>query len=168
MSVHGGLKSLGRNAAVLGRIGNSIAKAQENANAVLHLPSSLPSDALNHVKEHLPGLNGLQERIQSNAKQAWSDYETALSEHPMRTKALTSCVGLTVADLIAQLAEGGGFDVLRTCRMASFGLLWHGISVRTCCCKCTLILICANWHGFHGCVLVVVRARVGPLDLLQP
>lgn len=68
--------------------------------------------------------------MKAKAQTAWHSYERALETNPMRTKALTSCVGLTVADLIAQAAEGSGWDVARTGRLASFGLLWHGLSVR--------------------------------------
>lgn len=111
-------------------IGQSISKAQEHAAAGLQLPSSRIAGAvLKEVQEHVPEFKELQHRIQEKAKRSWSSYERALEEQPMRTKALTSCVGLTVADLIAQAAEGSGWDVLRTARLSSFGLLWHGVSV---------------------------------------
>jgi hypothetical protein len=59
-----------------------------------------------------------------------SKYEASLEAWPLQTKALTSFVGLIVADLVAQLADAGPWDPLRTARMAAFGLCWHGISVR--------------------------------------
>jgi hypothetical protein len=67
-------------------------------------------------------------------------YERALEETPLRTKALTSCVGLAVADVIAQASEGGSWDYMRTTKLASFGLLWHGISVRISVITCPVIL----------------------------
>lgn len=72
----------------------------------------------------------VMQHTQRHLQNAWSAYERATEETPYRAKALTSCAGLTVADLIAQAVEGAGYDIARTARMASFGLLWHGVSVR--------------------------------------
>lgn len=70
----------------------------------------------------------LLERAQHHLHSTWKVYERAIDETPYRAKAFTSGVGLTVADMIAQAVEGSGYDVARTARMASFGLLWHGIA----------------------------------------
>eukprot|EP00892_Ulva_mutabilis_P004054 jgi/Ulvmu1/201/UM001_0205.1 len=80
-------------------------------------------------KGQTPGwLKEILDKAQLRAQSAWCAYERILDEKPIQAKALTSGVGLTVADVIAQAMEGGSYDATRTARMASFGLLWHGVS----------------------------------------
>jgi hypothetical protein len=75
-----------------------------------------------------------EERLRVQAAAAlrswWKAYQRALEKDPIQTKALTSCIGLILADCIAQAADPGAYDLMRTARMATFGLLWHGASVR--------------------------------------
>ena len=66
----------------------------------------------------------------------WRRYQNALDKEPVKTKALTSCCGLILADVIAQIADPGVYDPMRTMRMAAFGLGWHGIAV------CSLPTLC--------------------------
>jgi len=88
--------------------------------------------APDHMQGPTPAwLQQILDRAQLRAQNAWCAYERALDEKPFQAKALTSCLGLTIADVIAQAAEGGAYDAARTARMASFGLLWHGVSVRS-------------------------------------
>lgn len=128
-----GYRSLPCGLGTLQGLAVNASEAQQHARALLKLTAKLRADTvLKKVQEHAPGLSELQERMRSKAENAWKSYELALADHPMRTKALTSCVGLAVADMIAQAAgAGGSWDVLRTGRLASFGLLWHGVSVRS-------------------------------------
>mmetsp|Transcript_1179 Transcript_1179/g.2957 ORF Transcript_1179/g.2957 Transcript_1179/m.2957 type:complete len:180 (+) Transcript_1179:65-604(+) len=60
----------------------------------------------------------------------WAQYNRALAAQPLIVKALTSFTGFTAGDLLAQKAVEGKeeFDFMRTARMATFGLLWHGPS----------------------------------------
>ena len=69
-------------------------------------------------------------QIAAEARARWRSYQRALEHRPLRTKALTSFYGLVLADLIAQAADPGSYDIMRTARMGAFGLAWHGISVR--------------------------------------
>jgi hypothetical protein len=115
----------------VGPLGRSISKVQEHANVALRpLSSTSAGVLLEDVSQHAPSLGELRKRMQGQAISTWRAYEQALKDYPLRTKALTSCVGLTLADMIAQAAAGGGWDILRTMKLASFGLLWHGVSVR--------------------------------------
>jgi protein Mpv17 len=59
----------------------------------------------------------------------WARYNALLEAQPLLTKALTSLVGFTSGDVLAQsfIEEGGKpYDVMRTIRMGSFGFLLHG------------------------------------------
>uniref|UniRef100_A0A7S2XWX9 Peroxisomal membrane protein MPV17 n=1 Tax=Fibrocapsa japonica TaxID=94617 RepID=A0A7S2XWX9_9STRA len=58
----------------------------------------------------------------------WAAYNAALESSPITTKALTSLVGFSLGDILAQkfLSAGEPFDFLRMARLASFGLLFHG------------------------------------------
>jgi len=58
----------------------------------------------------------------------WAAYEAALEKNPLLIKGLTSFVGFTIGDLLAQLfiEKSGPYDPLRTLRLASFGFLVHG------------------------------------------
>ena len=75
-------------------------------------------------------LDRLRTKVSGTVRAWWMSYQRALDQEPVQTKALTSCTGLFLADVIAQAAEPGAYDPMRTARMAAFGLLWHGISVR--------------------------------------
>ena len=72
----------------------------------------------------------LRIELAAGLRSQWRRYQRALEQEPIKAKALTSLVGLVVADCIAQAADPGAFDAMRTARMATFGLCWHGISVR--------------------------------------
>jgi protein Mpv17 len=57
----------------------------------------------------------------------WNSYEDVLEERPILTKAVTSFIGFSVGDIIAQTLVGTDpFDPKRLARMASFGFLIHG------------------------------------------
>ena len=59
----------------------------------------------------------------------WARYNALLEAQPLLTKALTSLVGFTSGDVLAQSFienEGKPYDVMRTIRMGSFGFLLHG------------------------------------------
>jgi protein Mpv17 len=59
----------------------------------------------------------------------WDKYNEVLESSPLPTKAVTSLVGFTIGDLLAQnfLGEKGApLDVKRLLRLASFGLAVHG------------------------------------------
>lgn len=60
----------------------------------------------------------------------WAAYNRALAAQPLVVKSLTSFTGFTAGDLLAQKGVEGKeeIDFMRTARMASFGLLWHGPS----------------------------------------
>jgi len=60
----------------------------------------------------------------------WSAYETALATNPLLVKALTSLVGFTAGDILAQtlVEKVDKYDPMRTVRLGGFGLLWHGPS----------------------------------------
>lgn len=132
---------------------------RQHARSILQLPARLTAETrLQDVQAQVPGfVSEVQERMKSKAQRAWQDYERALETNPMRTKALTSCVGLTVADLIAQAAEGGAWDVARTGRMASFGLFWHGLSVRAPGPTASTSIL-SRVHGLQSTGIVSVRA----------
>lgn len=59
----------------------------------------------------------------------WAKYTQKLAEKPLQVKTMTSFIGFTIGDLVAQipaLMDGKPWDATRTARMASFGLLLHG------------------------------------------
>eukprot|EP00614_Pseudopedinella_elastica_P007477 CAMPEP_0172589062 /NCGR_PEP_ID=MMETSP1068-20121228/7881_1 /TAXON_ID=35684 /ORGANISM="Pseudopedinella elastica, Strain CCMP716" /LENGTH=184 /DNA_ID=CAMNT_0013384579 /DNA_START=31 /DNA_END=585 /DNA_ORIENTATION=+ len=58
----------------------------------------------------------------------WEAYNKLLSSQPLLTKALTSCVGFTAGDALAQnfVEKVEKYDYARTARLGSFGLLVHG------------------------------------------
>ena len=59
----------------------------------------------------------------------WARYNAMLEAQPLLTKALTSLVGFTTGDVLAQnFVEGSDepYDFMRTVRLGSFGLLVHG------------------------------------------
>ena len=59
----------------------------------------------------------------------WARYNALLEAQPLLTKALTSLTGFTVGDALAQnfIEESDKpYDVMRTVRLGSFGLLVHG------------------------------------------
>ena len=60
----------------------------------------------------------------------WAKYNQALAAQPLVVKAMTSLIGFTAGDVLAQKAVEGkeDWDVARTARMATFGALWHGPS----------------------------------------
>ena len=60
----------------------------------------------------------------------WAQYNRALAAQPLIVKAMTSFTGFTAGDLLAQKAveKKDEIDIMRTARMATFGLLWHGPS----------------------------------------
>ena len=60
----------------------------------------------------------------------WAKYNQALAAQPLVGKAMTSLIGFTAGDVLAQKAVEGkeDWDVARTARMATFGALWHGPS----------------------------------------
>lgn len=61
--------------------------------------------------------------------QLWSAYNGALESKPILTKAITSLVGFSIGDLLAQKflgEEGAAVDTWRIARMAAFGFLIHG------------------------------------------
>merc|ERR1712232_141855 len=63
-------------------------------------------------------------------KNLWTEYNHILSKKPLLTKALTSLIGFTIGDLLAQNLisrdENKPYDPFRTLRLASFGFLLHG------------------------------------------
>jgi protein Mpv17 len=59
----------------------------------------------------------------------WAAYNKLLASQPLFTKALTSLVGFTAGDVLAQnFVEDADkpYDVMRTVRLGSFGFLLHG------------------------------------------
>jgi protein Mpv17 len=59
----------------------------------------------------------------------WAAYNKLLTSQPLFTKALTSLVGFTAGDVLAQkFVEDADkpYDVMRTVRLGSFGFLCHG------------------------------------------
>jgi protein Mpv17 len=59
----------------------------------------------------------------------WARYNKLLDTQPLLTKALTSLVGFTVGDILAQNfvnSDDKPYDVMRTIRLGSFGFLIHG------------------------------------------
>ena len=59
----------------------------------------------------------------------WARYNALLDAQPLLTKALTSLVGFTTGDVLAQCFienDGKAYDPMRTVRMGSFGFLLHG------------------------------------------
>jgi len=59
----------------------------------------------------------------------WARYNKLLDAQPLLTKALTSLVGFTVGDVLAQNfinQDGKPYDLMRTVRLGSFGFLLHG------------------------------------------
>merc|ERR1711935_46754 len=60
----------------------------------------------------------------------WSAYETQLESNPLLTKGMTSLVGFTIGDLLAQvfIDKKESIDWKRVAKLASFGLLLHGTS----------------------------------------
>ncbi|GBF96830.1 hypothetical protein Rsub_09686 [Raphidocelis subcapitata] len=55
-------------------------------------------------------------------------YSDALERHPLLTKALTSCVGFMLGDLVAQHVadSAAGLDAIRVLRLGAYGLLLDG------------------------------------------
>lgn len=84
--------------------------------------NSLPQALLRHV----PAARRLSSELSATAASFAASYQLAIERDPIRTKALTSFVGLVVADCIAQFGEGRGFDLMRTAHMGFFGLVLHG------------------------------------------
>ena len=62
------------------------------------------------------------------AHRTWEAYNKLLSSQPLLTKALTSCVGFTAGDALAQnfVEKVEKYNYARTARLGSFGLLVHG------------------------------------------
>jgi len=59
----------------------------------------------------------------------WARYNKLLDAQPLLTKACTSLVGFTVGDVLAQNfvnEDGKPYDIMRTMRLGTFGLLLHG------------------------------------------
>jgi len=59
----------------------------------------------------------------------WARYNKLLETQPLLTKALTSFVGFTAGDVLAQNfvnQDGKAYDLMRTIRLGSFGFLIHG------------------------------------------
>lgn len=58
----------------------------------------------------------------------WTKYNNLLDTNPILAKGLTSLVGFTCGDILAQkfVNKGEEFDMARLLRLASFGLLLHG------------------------------------------
>lgn len=59
----------------------------------------------------------------------WGRYNKLLDAQPLLTKALTSLVGFTVGDVLAQKfveVNDKPYDYMRTFRLGSFGFLIHG------------------------------------------
>jgi len=59
----------------------------------------------------------------------WARYNKLLDAQPLLTKALTSLTGFTVGDVLAQKfiePDDKEYDIMRTVRLGTFGLLIHG------------------------------------------
>jgi len=59
----------------------------------------------------------------------WARYNKLLDAQPLLTKGLTSLTGFTVGDILAQKfvePSDKDYDVMRTIRLGTFGLLVHG------------------------------------------
>jgi protein Mpv17 len=59
----------------------------------------------------------------------WARYNALLEAQPLLTKALTSLTGFTVGDILAQKfvePADAPYDIMRTIRLGSFGMLFHG------------------------------------------
>jgi len=69
------------------------------------------------------------EPASAEAAGLWAAYNAALEKDPLTVKGLTSMIGFLLGDVLAQLfieKKGDDYDVKRTLKMASFGLLIHG------------------------------------------
>lgn len=56
----------------------------------------------------------------------WTSYLALLKEKPILVKSCTSLFGFMIGDLCAQAILGAKYDVLRTLRLTSFGVLMDG------------------------------------------
>eukprot|EP00542_Grammatophora_oceanica_P022728 CAMPEP_0194027146 /NCGR_PEP_ID=MMETSP0009_2-20130614/1350_1 /TAXON_ID=210454 /ORGANISM="Grammatophora oceanica, Strain CCMP 410" /LENGTH=182 /DNA_ID=CAMNT_0038666107 /DNA_START=171 /DNA_END=719 /DNA_ORIENTATION=+ len=59
----------------------------------------------------------------------WARYNAMLEAQPLLTKAMTSLIGFTAGDVLAQSfveQSGKPYDPMRTLRLGSFGFLVHG------------------------------------------
>ena len=80
------------------------------AHSLTHdMSDELPS-AFHEVVERL-------QRMKESISEMWASYQLELEAHPIRTKALTSMVGLSLGDLIAQ-SSTGTFDPERMVRQS--------------------------------------------------
>lgn len=58
----------------------------------------------------------------------WAGYNAMLTSKPILTKALTSVIGFSLGDILAQkfINKDGEFDTKRLLKMATFGFMFHG------------------------------------------
>ena len=59
----------------------------------------------------------------------WARYNALLEAQPLLTKMMTSLVGFSAGDILAQNFvndDGAPYDPMRTIRLGSFGFLCHG------------------------------------------
>lgn len=69
----------------------------------------------------------IKEEESSLLRQLLCSYNSALTAHPVRTKAFTSFLGFALGDYLAQGIAGDGiFDALRCLRLSLYGLLIDG------------------------------------------
>ena len=74
---------------------------------------------------------GAAEEPEPKAEEAlgvWAAYEAALEKDPLLIKGLTSMIGFFLGDVLAQcfIEKSDKYDIWRTIRFSSFGLLVHG------------------------------------------
>ena len=97
-------------------------------------PPYTSNDAYTEKVTLTPGLvlkllSNLYVRVSSEvAQQLFGNYSLSLIMRPVLTKAVSSCIGFIIGDLLAQSLLGGGgrFNVVRCLRMGLFGGLIHG------------------------------------------
>ena len=56
----------------------------------------------------------------------WKAYTDLLDRKPIFVKSMTSLVGFALGDILAQVIAGGSYNLPRTLRMTSFGILMDG------------------------------------------
>jgi protein Mpv17 len=81
----------------------------------LNLKNAVPQEAVKALEGPAKILSGVVKA-----------YNTALTRHPVATKAMTSLIGFAIGDRLAQSFGGAPFDVYRCVRLSLYGALIDG------------------------------------------